>query len=286
VRWIADKVVGPVPRSGDEESLEEPHPFVPSRSAWIVAAVVSLIGVFHIVTTRSGHVWGDDFAMYIQHAKNVALGRPFGATGYVYCPLAAQLGPRTYPPLCPLLLAPVYRYFGLHLFAMKLEGIFFFVAGLWAVYAILARRLPFAHVPAIICVFGLNPFLWHMKDVIGSESLFFFLCMLAVVLVDAAERETQAHWRAAVVLGLNIYLCYATRTVGIVLVPALLIYTAVNGGKRSRFAALAAAACLIFGCTAVPVLPRDWLISRPVSCENGNYWCDLLQFTGVLLGAS
>src|SRR5438876_9591837 len=79
---------------------------------WRVAA---LIGLFYLATIRPGHAWGDDFAQYIHHARNLATGVPYAATGYIYNPYNPTTGPRTYPPGLPLLLAPVVKLTALEL---------------------------------------------------------------------------------------------------------------------------------------------------------------------------
>lgn len=61
------------------------------------------------MTIRPGQPWGDDFAMYILHAKNIASGKAYTDTGYIPNPGYAVLGPAAYPPLFPLVLSPVYR---------------------------------------------------------------------------------------------------------------------------------------------------------------------------------
>src|SRR5690242_20031072 len=72
-----------------------------------VLVLVTLVMVFQIATIRAGHSWGDDFAQYIQQARNWADGRPFAATGYIHNPDFPAIGPVMYPPLFPMLLAPV-----------------------------------------------------------------------------------------------------------------------------------------------------------------------------------
>ena len=47
----------------------------------IVVAIIVLVGLFQILTIRDGHGWGDDFARYIQHAKNIVEGEDYGALG-------------------------------------------------------------------------------------------------------------------------------------------------------------------------------------------------------------
>src|SRR2546425_1210967 len=82
-----------------------------------------LVGVFYLATIRDGQDWPDDFSQYIQHALNIAEGAPYAATGYIYNPHNPGIGPRTYPPGFPLLLAPVIKGFGLKLRPMRVLGI-------------------------------------------------------------------------------------------------------------------------------------------------------------------
>jgi len=57
------------------------------------------IGFIYITTIREGHNWGGDFSMYIHHAKNIAEGKSYQDTGYLYNPLNPSIGPKTYPPV-------------------------------------------------------------------------------------------------------------------------------------------------------------------------------------------
>ncbi|HEV2672560.1 MAG TPA: hypothetical protein VGU74_15810, partial [Gemmatimonadales bacterium] len=73
---------------------------------WRLALVV---GVLYLATIRAGHGWGDDFAQYILHARNIAAGVPYTQTGYIYNPDNPEVGPRAYPPGFPVLLVPVVK---------------------------------------------------------------------------------------------------------------------------------------------------------------------------------
>jgi len=97
------------------------------RTYLYLGSLLATITVFYLATLREGHLWGDDFAMYIHHAQNIAQGRPYADTGYVYNPAVPVYGPRMYPPVFPLLLAPLYKVFGLSLIPMKVEQVVFIV---------------------------------------------------------------------------------------------------------------------------------------------------------------
>src|ERR1700748_2038347 len=68
---------------------------------WLIILLLIVAG-FHILTVRQGHIWGDDFAMYVHHAKNIVEGRPYTATGYLFHP-SISVSPRMYPPVFPFL---------------------------------------------------------------------------------------------------------------------------------------------------------------------------------------
>jgi len=106
-------------------------------SFWLITLLL-IVAAFHIVTVRQGHIWGDDFAMYVHHAKNIVEGKPYTATGYLFDP-SISVSPRMYPPVLPLFLAPVVRLFGLNLLPMKIEQVIFFVL-LLAVVSLYWRR--------------------------------------------------------------------------------------------------------------------------------------------------
>src|SRR5207247_10913023 len=76
-------------------------------SAATLCALV--IGMFHLATVREGQDWNDDFSMYIRHAQNIARGAPYAETGYIYTPQNPAVGPRVYPPGCPLLRSEARR---------------------------------------------------------------------------------------------------------------------------------------------------------------------------------
>ncbi len=191
----------------------------------LFAGSVLLLGMLHLATLRPGHDWGDDFGLYVAHARNLAEGRPYADTGYIYNPHFPVLSPRTYPPVFPLLLAPVYRAFGLDLAAMKVFVVLLFVAFLAVLALLLRRRLSDPCALACLWLVGLNPYVWQHKDRLLSEVPFMLFAYLALLLVERALDEAPAGRRAlgwAVLAGVAAYLAFGTRTAGVVLLPALL----------------------------------------------------------------
>jgi hypothetical protein len=197
-----------------------------ATTRWSVAAVpILLIGAFYLLTLREGHEWGDDFAMYIRHAQNIAEGRAYADTGYIYNPDFPELSPKAYPPITPLLLAPVYAAFGLSLTPLKTALVLTFVASLLVCWLAFRDVLTTAERVALVALVGLNPYLWAYKDSIASEFPFTMLTYLGLALAQRAyDTPGPVGWRRLLSIGLVVYLAYGARVIGLILVPSLWLY--------------------------------------------------------------
>ena len=211
------------------------------------AAVIVLIAGFYFATFREGHEWGGDFSQYISHARNIASFKPYADTGYVYNPIHPEIGPRAYPPIFPLSLAPAYATFGLNLTAFKIQMVIVFVLSLWVTLKLFSGSLDDRQKLVYLIAFGFCPIFWIQKDVVESESLFILLWYLTILVADQWYRRGVAlHSRTmhAVLLGTLIYLTYGTRTVGIVLLPTVVFCECISVRRLSRFGVTAiAVAC-------------------------------------------
>ncbi len=198
---------------------------------------VLLVGIFYMVTLRQGHSWGDDFSMYIRHAKNLVEGVRYAETGYIYNP-EHSIAPTTYPPIFPLLLSPIYKWYGVNLQLMKLEGIVFFVISLYLIFLIFKDDLPnLSILPALLLV-GMNPFFWDQKDSIGSDLAFMLFTYLSLYLICKKHSRSPSSFGSIgrrFIIGLSMYLSYGTRSLGILLIPSLLIYDLIKNRRISRF---------------------------------------------------
>jgi hypothetical protein len=211
-----------------------------------VAVLTAAIASFQVATIRQGHDWGDDFAMYIAHARNLAGGAPYAAIGYIPNPHNVY-SPSAFPPVFPILLTPIYKLFGLNLFAMKVEVIAFFIAALVVLYMLLKDELPHGYLLALIALLGFNPVLWTFKDSVLSEFPFLFFTYLALLLRERGKPERQHWWAWGVAIGLAAYCAYGTRAVGGVLVVVFVLADLIELRRVSRVTLLAVA---IFGTMA------------------------------------
>ena len=173
--------------------------------------------------------------MYIQHAKNIAEGKPYSVTGYIYNPLDPA-GPQTYPPIFPFLLVPVYLISGLDFQTMKLIPIILFLLSLYAIYLNFMTKLSFYSVFAIIAIIGLNYYFWDFKDNILSDLPFLFFTYTFFYLAEITydkKNNLKDTISLSLVTGIFLYLSYGTRSVGIALIPSLLLYDLFRERKLS-----------------------------------------------------
>lgn len=231
----------------------------PKRTILVVLIIIAL-GIFYLTTIREGHDWGGDFSMYIHHAKNIVEGKDYENTGYIYSRFNPEIGPPTYPPIFPLMLSPIYSWFGLNLTAMKVLVVLFFLAFLWMSFLAFTHELPFPYVLGIITVIAFNPYFWDFKDEIRSDIPFVFFVYLSLFLINRMYHSNQsATWQTvyAVLLGISMYLSYGTRSIGIVLIASLVIYDTIKYKTISRFAIIAVLTFIPLMILQNTLLPSD-----------------------------
>jgi hypothetical protein len=205
----------------------------------IIILIIVIIGIFYIFTIREGHqLCGDDDCMYIHHAKNIVEGRPYNETGYIYEYRNFHYSPRNYPPVFPVLLAPVYAMFGLNFTAFKIENIIIFLATLFMIFLIFKRELPLGYVILIIIVLGFNPYFWELKDYVLSEIAFLFFSYSSLLFFNTIHHENlplKEQYLYAVLGAILIYLAAGTRIAGILFIPCLISYDILFIKKITRF---------------------------------------------------
>jgi Dolichyl-phosphate-mannose-protein mannosyltransferase len=248
-----------------------------SRSYLYLAFLLATVTAFHVATVREGHLWGDDFAMYIHHAQNIAEGRAYADTGYIYNAAIPVYGPRMYPPVFPLLLAPFYKIFGLSLLPMKLEQVLFIILTLALVFVLWHRHLGTGHCLALVAILGFSPALWWAKENILSDLPFLFFFYAAMCLLQWAPSGQKQCWTRGLVLGVTLYLVIGTRTAGIAIVPGLLLYEWLRHKRISRYTGVALVIC------AMALIAQNWF----VGAVPGNYMEQLHSVTArtILLNA-
>ena len=196
-----------------------PGRVVASPWAWLLAIAPTL--VIALVRWNAGAGLAvDDYAQYLLHARALIEGRPYGDTGYIWTAHAPFVSPRLMPPGEPLLLAAVFLVTGFSLVAAKCVTlatllVFAFVAGR-AVQAHDGREAGLA----VTLLIGLAEPIMLFSTTANSDLTYCASLWLLILLVDAPGRWSWGRITALGALGLY---SMAVRTVGIVLVPAVLL---------------------------------------------------------------
>ncbi|MCI0336966.1 MAG: glycosyltransferase [Acidobacteria bacterium] len=207
------------------------------RTRFWTVLIILVAGSFYLSTIRQGHYWGDDFAMYISHGRNIAEGRAYADTGYIYN-TQRIIGPKTYPPVYPLLLAPVYKLWGLNLTAMKIEVILIFLLSLFVIYLAFRDELQWRYLLTLVAFVGLNPQFWLYKDNITADMPFLLFTYLSFYLIHQAyrtEHTVASQVVYAVSISVSLYLAYGTRSIGLLLIPCLLVYHLIKSKRAVLF---------------------------------------------------
>ena len=205
----------------------------------VVLALALIAAVLLLTLRRDGHDWGGDFSLYISHARNLAEGRPYAATGYIPDPYFGSHSPNTYPPLFPFLLAPLYAGWGLNYNVLKIPGIVCFALSIPILFLIFRKDLPARRAFFAIFLWAGWPFILEFKDQVLPDLIFTFLFAVALWLMrDAYDRfpAGEPDFRRAALIGLALYAAYATRSIGIVFPAALGAYEIIRYRRIRRFA--------------------------------------------------
>ena len=223
------------------------HMFLPSADVACAAAIILLIGVFYLTTIRAGQGWGDDFAQYIQEAKDISHGASYTHSNYVFNPQNPGIGPESYPPGYPLLLVPVYLHWGVNFAAMKVENILFFLGFLFFFYLLIHDELSVSYAIVALAIVGLNPVLWLFKDNVDSEMSFIFFLFLCFFVIQRTGVTENRHFSILSCVGVSllIFFTYEIRIIGILIVPALI---ACEAWRKKGLPWFSVIVTVLFGC--------------------------------------
>jgi Dolichyl-phosphate-mannose-protein mannosyltransferase len=195
-----------------------------------LALTVCLMAAVMYATHRTGHWWGDDWALYIRQAKGLLDGHPNRVAVENRFTVVNSLGPEFSPPLYPwgypLLLAPFIAVLGVDLDALMVVGVLSAVVYACCWYHLARRRL--GTVPALLGVLAvtLTPLLLSWAELIQSEWPFLAVSAVALVAIDAvAERggftQRTVRWPALIGVGLLATAAFTVRREGLAVIGAI-----------------------------------------------------------------
>ncbi len=167
-----------------------------------------LIALFYFLSVNSLFYTGGDNAHYLILAKSLSEGK-----GYSDINIPSHPAETSYPPVFPLLLSPLVKFFGFSPFPPKILIILLALSAFWILKKIsppdsfYARWLPYLVI--------LNPLIMGYSGVILSEIPYLFFSLLSIYWIK------RDNWNIAV---LFLVLALFTRLIGISLLTAFIIY--------------------------------------------------------------
>jgi len=201
-----------------------------NRSLIILLLIIFSVSLIYAIGFRNDHNWGGDFSQYIAQAKSLSDGsiqQFIENTTFRYEKSDdKRLGPKYYPWGFPLILTPVYHFFGLHPMAMKAFISLFFLSSLAIIYLIFKDKICHAHNLLIVAAIAYSPYCFKFKDNILSDMPFLFFTLLAILSIQQVILRKNYLWNDVVsysIIGLLIFCSYTIRSSGLVLLPTLFI---------------------------------------------------------------
>ena len=215
------------------------------------------------------------------HAENIVKGIPYAETNYVYNVDTALYGPKAYPPVFPIMLAPVIAIWGINLKALKFIGVICFLAFLiYYIYKIIPKNFPLIHRICLIILVGFYPVFAHQMNTIMSDIPFLAICTISLVMVnDHINSITENHKENLAKIfmtGFVIYLAYGTRSIGLCLLPTIFFLDIFRNKtiSRSTILILLTALLLIFLQSIIITETSSYLDQLPKSFDG---WITILS---------
>lgn len=191
-----------------------------------LVALTVFSAVLCALCVHEGHVWGDDFSLYIAQAKSILDGTTANLLQKnVYLTDNSEIieggpiGPYLYPVGFPFLLSGIYALKGLDFVAMKFMCVLFFIMALPIVYHLFLIKFDNKKYALLLTSYiALNFAFISFSDNVLSDFPFFFLTVLGIYLIE--KNKLNALYQ--LVLTAIIIASYLIRDVGIFFIPVLM----------------------------------------------------------------
>ncbi len=192
-----------------------------TQNKYLPYGVLALLSVpLFFLNIHDVHSWGDDFAQYIKEAQNIAHGKPFYQSGYIYNPHNTEYAPAQYPPGFPLLLAPVVKIWGIAIRPMLYMVTIISVCLLFALFEYFRKYMSVITAVCLSLAIIYNSFMVDLKGNILSD----IPCLLFVVLYLTTRNATFFSWRRILLLIFFAVMAILMRSQAILLLAAEGIY--------------------------------------------------------------
>ena len=215
--------------------------YLNKRNTYIILfSVILLIFSINLMTFKSGHNWGDDFSSYIGQAKSLVDGTVnefVEADIFLNEHSTMDTGGLYGSWGFPLLLSPIYYFFGLDMFAMKVFVNLFFMFSLFVLFLLFKDRLSNLQNLLLIIIIAFNKWFFDFKDDILSDYPFLFFSLTSLLLIQrfVISKEIWINrFISYASIGVLIFLSSSIRPVGLVLLPTLFFIQLIEGSSGPR----------------------------------------------------
>ncbi len=163
---------------------------------------------------------GDDYALYIKEAQNIAQGKPFYESGYVFNKYNNCYSPPQYPPGFPLLLAPVVRYWGLDIKPMCYFNTVIAVCILFGLFFYFRKYMSAVAACCLAIAISYSQCMMDLKQAVLSDAS----SMLFVLLYLIVRNAKTFSWQRVAVLILLASMAMLVRTQSVLLLFAEVVF--------------------------------------------------------------
>jgi len=225
---------------------------------------------FHLLIFQEGRWWGDAY-QYLMHAENLLSGAPYAETGYIPSPHKFT-APAAYPIGYPLLLALVLPLIGTSAAAHAALASLLLLGTAWMTATLARGWLPDAHATVLAVLIGLQPSLIELGWSPRSDPLFMFLVMLCLLAAERASYRSSRSVRWAVVAGIAAAAAVATRSLGLLLFPVLLLPSLIRERSIPRHAWISFGVALaLYGAVSLYDVGEPTTIASAEAVESPGY---------------
>jgi 4-amino-4-deoxy-L-arabinose transferase-like glycosyltransferase len=188
-----------------------------SKKNKLLLVILVFIPVLFI-NIKSSHNWGGDFAQYISQAKCISEGKNQSETGYILNDQNPFIGPPTYPIGFPLILTPVYIFFGNNIlaFSILISVLLFVLAILLFKFNNLFFSSSISLIVAVAYIY--NPWLLRFKSLVLSDIPFTLFLMLAIYFYLNRFKSDKLKIGNSIILGFLICFTMLIRSLGAVII--------------------------------------------------------------------
>ena len=207
-------------------------PFFRKVSLYYPVLLLCCVPLFFLNVHNSHSCGGDDYAQYINEARNISIGRAFYATNYVFNKANNIYAPPQYPPGFPLLIAPVVKIWGI---AIKPLCYFNCVLGIFLMlgfFTYFRKHMGGFTAMCLAIIVSYSGILIYQKQYILSDvpNMFFILLYLIV------RNNRMLRWPRLVLLMMiaSFAMLIRTQSVVLLLAEALFLFSSVINEWRHQ----------------------------------------------------